>query len=203
MPGTFDVSLQGHKLVVSTFSNKDRPVAAAMRDKQTPVADRAESTETGRVRSTATRASRVCQSICGLLAGGAFVATHPDSFALAVVLSLLVGLCVGAGSDHDNMQLRYLLIASCVLSAAATPAMLSSDRCSLVTLLLLLVYDVFIYCSLSSKTVLSNIILSCAFVSVCAWLLASYVMEWNAIQAAGNDGLTLAVLLALSSPNMF
>lgn len=202
MPGTFDVSLQGHKLVVSNFSNKERP-AAAIRDKQTAAVDRLESTDTGRARTTATRASRVFQCVCGLLAGGAFLATHWDSFALAVVLSLLVGMCIGVAGDNDNMQLRYLLIASSVLSAVATPAMLSSDRCSLIILLLLLVYDVFIYCSLSSKTVLSNIIVSCTFVSVCAWLLASYVMEWNAMQAAGNDGLTLAVLLALSSPNMF
>jgi len=74
---------------------------------------------------------------------------------------------------------------------------------SVVLLLLLLVYDVYVYCFLSGKTLVSNIVFVSAFMSITAWLLASYVIEWNAVQAAGNDILTLAVLFALSAPNIY
>ena len=117
------------------------------------------------------------------------------------MLGILVALACGA-ADGDAL-LRAMLIGTCALSAVLTPAVLPPDRCPLVLLMALLLYDVYVYLFMSGKTLMSNLVYACAIVSVTAWLLASYVMEWEAMQAAGNDALTIIVLLALSAPNIW
>ena len=196
--------LQGQKLVIFPASNSDRTLqrerpAAVDRAELNPEAAR----QRDAVRPVAHRASRVCQGVAGLVAGAAFWATHEQEFAHAVVIGVLLALACGQHTESEGAQLRAILVAACALSAIATPAVLPPDRCPLLLLVLLLVYDMYVYTFMSGKTIVSNIVFVCAFVSVAAWLFASYVIEWNSVQAAGNDVLTLAVLLALSAPNIY
>ena len=203
MPGTFDVCLQGQKLVVFPTSLPER----TMQRERPATVDRAElNPDAARQRDAARpvthRASRVCQGVAGLVSGAAFWATHEKEFAHAVIIGVLLALACGQ-MESEGAQLRAILIAACALSAIATPAVLPPDRCPLLLLVLLLAYDMYVYTFMSGKTIVSNIVFVCAFLSVAAWLFASYVMEWNSVQAAGNDVLTLAVLLALSAPNIY
>ena len=193
MPATFDVCLQNTKL--SVFPAKDRALA-----RERPPQERAEPEARAEPRR-AWRTTRVCQATAGVALGAAFAATHPDSTALAVVLGVLVALACGA-ADGDAL-LRAVLIGTSALAVVVTPAVLPPDRCPLLLLVALLLYDVYVYMFMSGKTLVSNLVFACAFISVLAWLLASYIMEWNALQAAGNDVLTLVVLLALSAPNIY